>query len=92
MKRQIKTIIVLVIILLAMLFLLNWCSSKPKITAWYYLDKITEIRQEKQQLLNNIEELDKQIIEYRTKMDSLQYSWIEYLGLIEETDSQTKSQ
>jgi peptidoglycan hydrolase CwlO-like protein len=87
MKKQIIRVIILLIATLFAMILLSWCSEK-KITAWYYLDKITEVRQEKQALLDQITVLDKTILDYKEKMNALQYTWLDYLGFEMETESQ----
>lgn len=76
-------LIIIWLILVGSIVLFMW--NKETKTAWWYLDEIVELRQVKQNKLDEIKQLDEQIIEYRKIMDWIQYSWVNYLGLSEES-------
>lgn len=84
MKKKILFIILWLVIVGIIVMIIPKNDTK---TAWRYLDRIVELRTEKQYLLNQIKELDTQIIEYREIMDSLQFSWLDYLGLTQEQET-----
>jgi hypothetical protein len=86
MKNKILFWITSLVILGVVVYFINPREEK---TAGWYLDSIVELRQQKQILTDEIKLIDEKIIEYRSTMDKIQYSWLDYMnmGLIQETQS-----
>ena len=61
-------------------------NSNTKSAGWY-LDQIVELRQQKQLKLDELKLIEDKILEYRNIMDKLQYSGLDYMGLLQEARS-----
>ena len=86
MTRTIKLLSVGVLVIILVVFI--WAKlGQTKQTAGDYLDKIVELRQEKQSKILDIAYLDMKINQYKEKMNAIQYSWLDYMGLPQEAQS-----
>ena len=87
MTKQTKWIIIVVVVFIIALIAILKNFGNECITAGCHLDRIVELRQDKQDLLDQIKSIENQITEERKVMDSIQYNGLEYLGFTQEAQS-----
>lgn len=88
--KKTKIITTSIILSSLCLLILWWCNQKQT-TPWMILDEIVQLRQSKQSELDKIKLIDEQIATKVEKMNKLQYSWLEYMGLISEKQAPQKT-
>ena len=88
MTKKLWLIIIWLVLVVSTVVIIN--KSDTKSSGWY-LDRIVELRQQKQNYLDEIKVIDEKILEYREIMNNKQYEGIDYLGKSTEAQQPVKS-